>query len=74
MTVRWSQFAQAQTKKPMKGMLTGPITILQWSFVRDDQARSEMELLEAFRTFNYPNEVGPGIYDIHSPRVPSSTK
>jgi 5-methyltetrahydropteroyltriglutamate--homocysteine methyltransferase len=169
MTVRWSKFAQAQTKKPMKGMLTGPITILQWSFVRDDQARaetarqialairdevtdleaagisviqvdepalreglplrradwanylrwsvdafrlttagvtdrtqihthmcycefneiieaiaeldadvisiessrSEMELLEAFRTFKYPNEVGPGLYDIHSPRVPS---
>ncbi len=169
MTVRWSKFAQAQTKKPMKGMLTGPITILQWSFVRDDQSRaetarqialairdevndleaagisviqvdepalreglplrradwakylrwsvdafrlatagvtdrtqihthmcycefneiieaiaeldadvisiessrSEMELLEAFRTFKYPNEVGPGLYDIHSPRVPS---
>jgi 5-methyltetrahydropteroyltriglutamate--homocysteine methyltransferase len=169
MTVRWSRFAQAQTGKPMKGMLTGPITILQWSFVRDDQSRaetarqialairdevhdleaagisviqvdepalreglplrradwteylrwavdafrlatadvadrtqihthmcycefneiieaiaeldadvisiessrSEMELLEAFRTFKYPNEVGPGIYDIHSPRVPT---
>jgi 5-methyltetrahydropteroyltriglutamate--homocysteine methyltransferase len=168
MTVRWSKFAQAQTNKPMKGMLTGPITILQWSFVRDDQSRaetarqialairdevadleaagigviqvdepalreglplrradwaaylrwsvdafrlatagvadrtqihthmcycefndilpaiaeldadvisiessrSEMELLEAFRTFKYPNEVGPGIWDIHSPRVP----
>ncbi|MBV8215269.1 MAG: 5-methyltetrahydropteroyltriglutamate--homocysteine S-methyltransferase, partial [Verrucomicrobia bacterium] len=41
MTVRWSKFAQAQTKKPMKGMLTGPITILQWSFVRDDQPRAE---------------------------------
>ena len=41
MTVRWSKFAQAHTKKPMKGMLTGPITILQWSFVRDDQPRSE---------------------------------
>jgi 5-methyltetrahydropteroyltriglutamate--homocysteine methyltransferase len=169
MTIRWSKFAQSQTTKPMKGMLTGPITILQWSFVRDDQSRaetarqialairdevrdleaagisviqvdepalreglplrradwadylrwavdafrlatagvadrtqihthmcycefndvleaiaeldadvisiessrSEMELLEAFRTFKYPNEVGPGIYDIHSPRVPS---
>jgi 5-methyltetrahydropteroyltriglutamate--homocysteine methyltransferase len=169
MTVRWSKFAQAQTEKPMKGMLTGPITILQLSFVRDDQpradtarqialairdevndleaagisviqvdepalreglplrrtdwakylrwsvdafrlatagvsdrtqihthmcycefneiieaiaeldadvisiesSRSEMELLEAFRTFKYPNEVGPGLYDIHSPRVPS---
>jgi 5-methyltetrahydropteroyltriglutamate--homocysteine methyltransferase len=169
MTVRWSKFAQAQTKKPMKGMLTGPITILQWSFVRNDQpraetarqialaildevrdleaagisviqvdepalreglplrradwksylrwsvdafrlatagvadrtqihthmcycefndiieaiaeldadvisiesSRSEMELLEAFRTFKYPNDVGPGVWDIHSPRVPS---
>jgi 5-methyltetrahydropteroyltriglutamate--homocysteine methyltransferase len=169
MTVRWSKFAQEQTRKPMKGMLTGPITILQWSFVRNDQSRaetarqialairdevrdleaagisviqvdepalreglplrradwakylrwsvdafrlatagvtdrtqihthmcycefneiieaiaeldadvisiessrSEMELLEAFRTFKYPNEVGPGLYDIHSPRVPS---
>jgi 5-methyltetrahydropteroyltriglutamate--homocysteine methyltransferase len=169
MTVGWSRFAQAQTSKPMKGMLTGPITILQWSFVRDDQSRaetarqialairdevqdleaagisviqvdepalreglplrradwdeyllwsvnafrlatagvadrtqihthmcycefndiieaiaaldadvisiessrSEMELLEAFQTFKYPSEVGPGVYDIHSPRVPS---
>jgi 5-methyltetrahydropteroyltriglutamate--homocysteine methyltransferase len=41
MTVRWSTFAQTQTRKPMKGMLTGPITILQWSFVRDDQSRAE---------------------------------
>ncbi len=40
MTMRWSQFAQAQAHKPMKGMLTGPITILQWSFVRDDQSRA----------------------------------
>jgi 5-methyltetrahydropteroyltriglutamate--homocysteine methyltransferase len=39
MTVRWSTFAAAQTDKPMKGMLTGPVTILQWSFVRDDQPR-----------------------------------
>ena len=169
MTVRWAKFAQSQTKRPMKGMLTGPITILQWSFVRNDQprsetarqialairdevrdleaagigiiqvdepalreglplrqadwaeylhwavdafrlatavvgdstqihthmcycefneiidsianldadvisiesSRSEMELLEAFHEFRYPNEVGPGIWDIHSPRVPS---
>jgi len=167
--VRWSSFAQSLTKKPMKGMLTGPVTISQWSFVRDDQpraltvkqialairdevldlekagiaaiqidepalreglplrradwktylrwsvdafrlatagvadrtqihthmcycefkdiieaiaeldadvisiesSRSEMDLLEAFRTFKYPNEVGPGVWDIHSPRVPS---
>jgi 5-methyltetrahydropteroyltriglutamate--homocysteine methyltransferase len=172
MTVRWSKFAQAQTTRPMKGMLTGPITILQWSFVRDDQpraetarqialaildevrdleaagisviqvdepalreglplraadrpaylawsvdafrlatagvadrtqihthmcycefndildsiarldadvisiesSRSEMELLEAFQTFRYPNDVGPGVWDIHSPRVPSETE
>jgi 5-methyltetrahydropteroyltriglutamate--homocysteine methyltransferase len=170
MTVRWSGFAAAQTKKPMKGMLTGPVTILQWSFVRDDQprelttnqiafairdevlalekigigivqideaaireglplrkarrqhylewavrafkitaggvqdrtqihthmcysefndiiehiaamdadvitietSRSQMELLQAFAHFKYPNEIGPGVYDIHSPRVPST--
>lgn len=169
MTVRWTQFAQAQTHKVVKGMLTGPITMLQWSFVRDDQARkqtalqlawaireevlaleqagiriiqidepaireglplrqankayyldwavnafklcasgvadttqihthacyaefndiiasiaaldadvitietsrSQMELLEAFADFAYPNEIGPGVYDIHSPRVPT---
>ena len=169
MTVRWSTYAQSLTKKPMKGMLTGPVTILAWSFVRDDQpraltcrqialairdevvdleragirmiqidepalreglplrrderqsyldwavesfriassgvkdatqvhthmcysefndivpsiaamdadvisvesARSNMELLGAFRDFHYPNEIGPGVYDIHSPRVPS---
>ena len=169
MTVRWSSFAQAHTQKLMKGMLTGPVTILQWSFVRDDQPRSEtcnqialairdevvaleqagikviqidepaireglplrkadrasyldwavtafrisasgvldetqihthmcysefndiikhiasmdadvitietsrsqMELLEAFADFKYPAEIGPGVYDIHSPRVPS---
>ncbi len=170
MTVRWSKFAQEQTKNPMKGMLTGPVTILQWSFVRDDQAReltckqialairdevkdlekanikiiqidepaireglplrdadkntylrwavesfrisssgiddttqihthmcysefndiidhiadmdadvisietsrSQMELLDAFVEFKYPNQIGPGVYDIHSPRVPKS--
>ena len=170
MTVAWSTYAQSLTKLPMKGMLTGPITILQWSFVRDDQPRREtarqiglavrdevvdleaagirviqidepalreglplrksdwqtyldwateafrlsaaavrdetqihthmcycefndiiasiaaldadvisiessrsgMELLEAFVRFKYPNEVGPGVWDIHSPRVPST--
>lgn len=169
MTVEWSTFAQSLTKKPMKGMLTGPVTILQWSFVRDDQPRSEtcrqiaysirqevidleaagirviqidepalreglplhredwqeylqwsvecfkiastgvrdetqihthmcysefndiiqaiadmdadvisieasrskMELLEAFEDFEYPNEIGPGVYDIHSTNIPS---
>ena len=168
MTVRWSAYAAALTDRPMKGMLTGPVTILQWSFVRVDQPRSEtcrqiglairdevldleragigiiqidepalreglplrksdweaylrwavdcfrlaasgvaddtqihthmcyaefndimpaiaemdadvisietsrsdMELLDAFGDFNYPNEIGPGVWDIHSPRVP----
>lgn len=169
MTVTWSSYAQSLTKKPVKGMLTGPVTILQWSFVRNDQPRSEttkqialairdevvdlekagigiiqidepaireglplrkadwpsylawavesfrisasgvrdetqihthmcysefndmidsigamdadvismecsrsqMELLDAFVRYKYPNEIGPGVYDIHSPRVPS---
>lgn len=169
MTTYWSEFAQSLTNRPMKGMLTGPVTILQWSFVRNDQAReittrqialairdevvdleaagiaaiqidepaireglplrksdwpaylewavdcfrlcssgvrddtqihthmcysefndmigaiadmdadvitietsrSNMELLDAFVDFNYPNEIGPGVYDIHSPRVPA---
>lgn len=169
MTIRWITFAAKQTSKLMKGMLTGPVTILQWSFVRDDQprdittnqialairdevvalekagigivqideaaireglplrkakrphyldwavkafrvtasgvedktqihthmcysefndiiehiaamdadvitietSRSQMELLHAFAHFEYPNEIGPGVYDIHSPRVPS---
>ena len=168
MTVEWWQYAQSLTKKPMKAMLTGPVTILNWSFVRDDIPRSEacrqialairdevsdleaagagmiqideaalreglplrksewkayldwavdafrlcssgvrdetqihthmcysefndiidaigamdadvisietsrskMELLDAFRNYRYPNEIGPGVYDIHSPRVP----
>jgi 5-methyltetrahydropteroyltriglutamate--homocysteine methyltransferase len=165
MTVKWSEYARSLTSRPMKGMLTGPITILQWSFVRNDiprqqtawqialalrdevkdlesagigiiqvdepalreglplpayldwavkafrlatsgvadrtqihthmcycefedilpsiaaldadvismeSARSKMRLLEAFRAHKYPNEIGPGVYDIHSPRVPSS--
>jgi 5-methyltetrahydropteroyltriglutamate--homocysteine methyltransferase len=168
MTVRWSAYAASLTRRPMKGMLTGPVTILNWSFVRVDQPRSEtcrqlalvlrdevldlekagigiiqidepalreglplrradreaylgwavdcfriaasgvadatqihthmcyaefndimpaiaaldadvisietsrsdMELIEAFRDFRYPNEIGPGVWDIHSPRVP----
>ena len=170
MTVRWSQYAQSLTNKVMKGMLTGPVTILQWSFVRNDisretvckqiavalsdevldlekagikviqidepaireglplkradwdaylkwageafrlssmgckddtqihthmcysefndilpaiaaldadvitieTSRSDMELLTAFGDFKYPNDIGPGVYDIHSPRVPAA--
>jgi len=169
MTVYWTRYAQSLTRLPVKGMLTGPVTILQWSFVRNDQPRSEtafqialairdevlalekanihviqidepaireglplrkadqraylewairafklascgvqdqtqihthmcysefndiiadiaamdadvitietsrsqMELLDAFANFNYPNDIGPGVYDIHSPRIPS---
>lgn len=172
MTVKWAQYAQSLTQRVMKGMLTGPITILQWSFVRDDQprsttamqialairdevqdlekagirmiqideaaireglplrradwvdyldwavdafrisasgvadktqihthmcysefndiiraiarmdadvisietSRSQMELLDAFVAYKYPNEIGPGVYDIHSPRVPDTTE
>ncbi|MFG6486008.1 5-methyltetrahydropteroyltriglutamate--homocysteine S-methyltransferase [Roseateles sp. BYS78W] len=172
MTVGWTVYAQSLTPKPMKGMLTGPITILQWSFVRDDQpradtalqialairdevadleaagiaviqidepaireglplrrdawgdylawatrafrvsaspvrddtqihthmcysefndilpeiaamdadvitietSRSDMELLRGFGDFRYPNEIGPGVYDIHSPRVPETAE
>ena len=169
MTVFWSKYAQSLTKKIVKGMLTGPVTILQWSFVRDDQpreltckqialalldevldleknglkiiqidepalreglplrknewnsylkwaidsfkiasssvkdetqihthmcycefddildsiekldadvisietSRSNMELLDSFKNYKYPNSIGPGVYDIHSPRVPT---
>jgi 5-methyltetrahydropteroyltriglutamate--homocysteine methyltransferase len=171
MTVAWSAYAQSLTDRPVKGMLTGPVTILQWSFVRDDQprdrtcrqialalrdevldleasgirviqidepafreglplrrsrwadylswavdsfrlstsgveddtqihthmcysefndiieaiaaldadvitietSRSNMELLGAFEKFDYPNDIGPGVYDIHSPNVPRET-
>jgi 5-methyltetrahydropteroyltriglutamate--homocysteine methyltransferase len=169
MTTYWSSYAQSLTGKPVKGMLTGPVTILQWSFVRNDQprsttamqialaireevadleqsgikviqvdepaireglplrqadyaeyldwavksfrlatsvvqphtqihthmcysefnniitaiaamdadvitietSRSQMELLDAFVNYKYPNDIGPGVYDIHSPRIPS---
>lgn len=172
MTVAWSTYAQSLTKRPMKGMLTGPVTILQWSFVRNDiprstvckqialalndevldlekagikviqidepaireglplkradwdaylnwagesfrlsstgcedstqihthmcysefndilpaiaamdadvitieTSRSDMELLTAFGEFKYPNDIGPGVYDIHSPRVPTEAE
>ncbi|MGE8317128.1 MAG: 5-methyltetrahydropteroyltriglutamate--homocysteine S-methyltransferase [Comamonas sp.] len=169
MTVEWTTYAQSLTGKPMKGMLTGPVTLLNWSFVRDDQpraascrqlalairdevldlekagvrviqideaalreglplrrsqwkqyldwavecfrisangvrdetqihthmcysefndiiasiaamdadvitietSRSDMELLDAFDHFDYPNQIGPGVYDIHSPNIPT---
>jgi 5-methyltetrahydropteroyltriglutamate--homocysteine methyltransferase len=172
MTVDWARYAQSLSEKPVKGMLTGPVTILQWSFVRDDlprsytcqqlalalrdevsdleaagiriiqidepalreglplrradqtaylewaiacfrlatssvddgtqihthmcysefndiieavaamdadviaieASRSRMELLDAFVKFRYPNQIGPGVYDIHSPRVPDTAE
>ncbi|MGP3790437.1 5-methyltetrahydropteroyltriglutamate--homocysteine S-methyltransferase [Pseudomonas sp. B392_1p] len=172
MTVEWIRYAQQQTAKVMKGMLTGPVTMLMWSFPREDvsreiqarqlalairdevcdleaagirivqideaafreglplrrtawkaylewavdafrlcasgvrdetqihthmcysefndvieaiaamdadvitieTSRSQMELLEAFRDFHYPNDIGPGVYDIHSPRVPDTAE
>ena len=172
MTVYWSTYAQSLTKRPMKGMLTGPVTMFKWSFVRNDiplsevakqialalndevldlekagikviqidepaireamplkksqwkefldwacesfrlsstgaedstqihthmcysefndildaiasmdadvitieTSRSDMELLTAFGDFKYPNDIGPGVYDIHSPRVPTDTE
>ena len=51
MTVKWSVFAQSLTKRPIKGILTGPVTILQWSFARDDQSRQEtcMQIALALR-------------------------
>ena len=48
LSVEWSKFAQSKTQKIVKGMLTGPITILQWSFVRDDQTRKDTALQIAF--------------------------
>jgi 5-methyltetrahydropteroyltriglutamate--homocysteine methyltransferase len=172
MTVAWTSYAQSLTDKPMKGMLTGPVTILNWSFVRDDQpraasclqlalairaevrdleaagvriiqideaalreglplrradwqhyldwavrafriaangvadatqvhthmcysefndiiaaiaamdadvitietSRSDMELLDVFDDFNYPNQIGPGVYDIHTPNIPQAAQ
>ncbi|WP_435695699.1 5-methyltetrahydropteroyltriglutamate--homocysteine S-methyltransferase [Uruburuella suis] len=172
MTVYWSSFAQTLTGRPMKGMLTGPVTMFKWSFVRDDvplsvvakqialalndevldlekagikviqidepaireamplkkaqwdeylawacesfrlsstgaedstqihthmcysefndilpaiasmdadvitieTSRSDMDLLTAFGDFKYPNDIGPGVYDIHSPRVPTAAE
>ncbi|CAN0923337.1 5-methyltetrahydropteroyltriglutamate--homocysteine methyltransferase [Linum grandiflorum] len=109
MTVFWSSTAQSMTKRPMKGMLTGPVTILNWSFVRNDQPRhetcyqialaikdevedleragitviqideaalregSDEKLLSVFREgVKYGAGIGPGVYDIHSPRIPST--
>ncbi|MEJ2426926.1 MAG: hypothetical protein P8101_21255, partial [Candidatus Thiodiazotropha sp.] len=93
-TLGWTGYAQSLTDKPVKGMLTGPVTMLNWSFVRDDQplattatqlamdadvitienARSDDTLLDIFEDFDYSNGIGPGVYDIHSPNIPSVTE
>jgi methionine synthase II (cobalamin-independent) len=93
-TLGWTGYAQSLTDKPVKGMLTGPVTMLNWSFVRDDQplattatqlamdadvitienARPNDTLLEIFEDFDYSNGIGPGVYDIHSPNIPSVTE
>ncbi|MEJ2469468.1 MAG: 5-methyltetrahydropteroyltriglutamate--homocysteine S-methyltransferase, partial [Campylobacterales bacterium] len=122
MTVGWTTYAQSKTDKIVKGMLTGPVTILNWSFVRNDLPRADVaeqialaigdevddlqnagiriiqvdeaafkegyplrrENIGAYETWavdafrrsvacaqvGYKQEVGPGVYDIHSPRVP----
>jgi len=100
MTVRWWRVAQEATARPLKGMLTGPVTLLGWSFVRDDQpreatarqlalaVRDEAADLEAAGAAviqvdeaalreglppalaAHPGALGPGVYDIHAPRVP----
>ena len=72
MTVRWSRYAQSLTKRPMKGMLTGPITILQWSFVRDDQPRRDtaMQIALAIRQEVADLEAaGIGVIQIDEPAL-----
>src|SRR5260370_8131832 len=70
MTVRWSKYAASLTRRPMKGMLTGPVTILQWSFVRDDQPRQETarQIALALRAEALDLEaVGIGVIQIDEP-------
>src|SRR5690606_22029870 len=72
MTVSWTAYAQSLTKKPVKGMLTGPVTILQWSFVRDDQPRSEtcMQIALAIRgEVNDLEKAGIKIIQIDEPAL-----
>jgi methionine synthase II (cobalamin-independent) len=70
-TVEWITYAQSLTDKPVKGMLTGPVAILAWSFIRDDQpldadvtsleaARIHMEVLDDLNSVGFANSVGPG--------------
>jgi len=70
MTVTWSKYAQSLTQRPMKGMLTGPVTILQWSFVRDDQPREKTALQIALAIRDEVKDLidaGIGIIQIDEP-------
>ncbi|MEY4590699.1 MAG: hypothetical protein RL497_2775, partial [Pseudomonadota bacterium] len=72
MTLRWSEFAASQTKKPVKGMLTGPITLLQWSFVRNDQPRAQtaLQLALALRAeINDLERAGISIIQVDEPAL-----
>src|SRR5437773_1759837 len=72
MTVEWSRFAQSLTEKPMKGMLTGPVTILQWSLVRDDQPRAETcrQIALAIRDeVSDLEQAGIGVIQIDEPAI-----
>ncbi len=72
MTVEWIEYAQSKTEKPVKGMLTGPVTMLQWSFVRDDQPRSETceQLALAIRDeVEDLEKAGVGIIQVDEPAI-----
>lgn len=71
-TIRWTTYAQSLTKLPVKGMITGPITMLQWSFVRDDQPRSETAMQIAYALREEVLELeknGIGIIQIDEPAL-----
>jgi 5-methyltetrahydropteroyltriglutamate--homocysteine methyltransferase len=72
MTVEWINYAQSKTEKPVKGMLTGPVTMLQWSFVRDDQPRSQTceQLALAIRDeVEDLEKAGVGIIQVDEPAI-----
>lgn len=72
MTLYWTSYAQSLTSRPVKGMLTGPVTILQWSFVRNDQKRSEtcLQIALAIRDeVDDLEQAGIGIIQIDEPAI-----
>ena len=54
--------------------IIGAIGAMDADVISIETSRSKMELLDAFRDYRYPNEIGPGVYDIHSPRVPETSE